>query len=78
MQTPGYSQVDDWEKISSMDDLQVGDVLFSTNGKAVGHTGIHIGNGEMIDASSSNGKVVQRSCFTSFWEANFVVARRPW
>ncbi|MEI8200394.1 MAG: peptidoglycan-binding protein [Eubacteriales bacterium] len=75
----GYSQVDDWEKITSMDDLQIGDILFfHTNGKTVGHTGIYIGNGEMIDASSSNGKVVQRSCFSSFWEKNFVVARRPW
>jgi len=75
----GYSQVDDWEKIASMDDLQIGDILFfHTNGKTVGHTGIYIGNGEMIDASSSNAKVVQRSCFTSFWESNFVVARRPW
>jgi len=75
----GYSQVDDWEKISSMDDLQIGDILFfHTNGKTVGHTGIYIGGGEMIDASSSNGQVVQRSCFTSFWQNNFVVARRPW
>jgi len=75
----GYSQVDDWEKITSMQDLQIGDLLFfHTNGKSVGHTGIYIGNGEMIDASSSNAKVVQRSCFTSFWESNFVVARRPW
>jgi len=75
----GYSQVEDWEKIASMDDLQIGDILFfHTNGKTVGHTGIYIGNGEMIDASSSNGQVVQRSCFTSFWENNFVVARRPW
>jgi len=74
----GYSQVDDWEKITSMDDLQKGDLLFfSTNGKKIGHTGIYIGNGEMIDASSSNGKVVRRSCVSSFWEANFVVARRP-
>ena len=74
----GYSQVDDWEKITSMDDLQAGDLLFfSTNGKKVGHTGIYIGNGEMIDASSSNGEVVKRSCVSSFWEANFVVARRP-
>ena len=75
----GYSQVDDWEKITSMDDLQIGDILFfHTNGKTVGHTGIYVGGGEMIDASSSNGKVVRRSCFTSFWEKNFVVARRPW
>lgn len=75
----GYAQVDDWEKITSMDNLQRGDLLFfSTNGKGVGHTGIYIGDGEMIDASSSNGQVVRRSCFTSFWQSNFVVARRPW
>jgi len=75
----GYAQVDDWEKITSMGNLQRGDLLFfSTNGKGVGHTGIYIGDGEMIDASSSNGQVVRRSCFTSFWQSNFVVARRPW
>jgi len=75
----GYSQVSDWEKITSMDNLQKGDLLFfSTNGKKVGHIGIYIGNGEMIDASSSNGKVVRRSCVSSFWQKNFVVARRPW
>jgi peptidoglycan hydrolase-like protein with peptidoglycan-binding domain len=75
----GYSQVDTWEKITSMDNLEKGDLLFfSTNGKAVGHVGIYIGNGTMIDASSSNGKVVKRSCVTNFWKKNFVVARRPW
>lgn len=74
----GYSQVDDWEKITSMDNLQKGDLLFfSTNGKKIGHAGIYIGNGEMIDASSSNGKIVKRSCVSSFWVSNFVVARRP-
>ncbi len=75
----GYSQVDDWEEIDSMDNLEIGDLLFfSTNGKSVGHTGIYIGGGEMIDASSANGEVVQRSCKTDFWESNFVVGRRPW
>ncbi len=75
----GYSKVDDWEKITSMNDLEKGDLLFfSTNGKKVGHTGIYIGSGQMIDASSSNGKVVKRSCVTPFWKRNFVVARRPW
>lgn len=75
----GYSQVSDWEKITSMSDLQVGDLLFfHTNGKSVGHTGIYIGDGMMIDASSSNAKVVKRSCFTSYWENHFVCGRRPW
>lgn len=75
----GYSQVSDWKKITSMNDLEKGDLLFfSTNGKKVGHTGIYIGNGQMVDASSSNGKVVKRSCVTPFWKRNFVCARRPW
>ena len=74
----GYSQVSDWEKITSMDNLQRGDLMFfSTNGKAVGHVGIYIGDGMMIDASSSNGEVVKRSCVTSFWQSHFVVGRRP-
>lgn len=74
----GYSKISDWEKITSMDDLQIGDILFFRyGGKSVGHTGIYIGNGEMIDASKSNGEVVQRSCKTSYWTRNFVVARRP-
>ncbi len=75
----GYSKVTDWEKIESMDNLQIGDILFfSTNGKSIGHTGIYIGDGMMIDASSSNGEVVKRSCVTDFWSSHFVVARRPW
>lgn len=73
-----YSKTDEWEKITSMEDLEKGDILFfSTDGKRVGHTGIYIGNGEMIDASSSKRKIVRRSCMTSFWTDNFVVARRP-
>ncbi|HHT78160.1 MAG TPA: CHAP domain-containing protein [Clostridiaceae bacterium] len=75
----GYAQVTDWEKITSMDNMQIGDIIFfSTNGKAVGHVGIYIGGGMMIDASSSSNAVVKRSCRTDFWERNFVSARRPW
>ncbi|MBQ6477804.1 MAG: C40 family peptidase, partial [Erysipelotrichaceae bacterium] len=44
---------------------------------SVSHTGIYIGGGMMIDASSSNGKVVKRSV-SSYWKGHFVNARRPW
>lgn len=75
----GYSNESKWQKITKMSDLKAGDIVFfSTNGKRVGHTGLYIGNGEMIDASSSNGKVVRRSCTTPFWKRNFVCGRRPW
>ncbi len=75
----GYSGVSDWEKIS-FSNLKKGDLLFFYNNakSKVGHVGIYIGNGEMVDASSSNGKVVRRSCTTSYWKSHFVCARRPW
>ena len=73
-----FSKVDKWTLISSMDDLRRGDLLFFTDdgSSRVTHTGIYIGSGTMIDASSSNKKVVKRSCTTSYWTRNFVCARR--
>ncbi|HWR22387.1 MAG TPA: peptidoglycan-binding protein [Feifaniaceae bacterium] len=76
----GYSNVSDWEKISSYSGLKKGDLIFFyNNGKSkVGHVGIYIGGGEMVDASSANGKVVRRSINTSYWKSHFVCGRRPW
>jgi cell wall-associated NlpC family hydrolase len=77
----GYSKVTDWKKIESMDDLEKGDLLFFWHSSAktrVGHVGIYVGGGMMIDASTSNGKVVKRSCTTATWKRLFVHARRPW
>ncbi len=76
----GYSRVSDWQEIKSMNDLEKGDLLFFWNNAKtkVGHVGIYVGSGMMVDASSSNGKVVKRSCTTSYWKRMFVRARRPW
>ena len=76
----GYSKVSEWDKITSLNNLEKGDLLFFWNSAKtkVGHVGIYVGNGYMIDASSSNGKVVKRSCRTSYWKRMFVYARRPW
>lgn len=76
----GYSQVKDWEKITDIWDMEIGDLIFFyDNGfTKIGHVGIYIGNGYMIDASSSNGKVVKRECRTSYWKSHFYCARRPW
>ncbi len=76
----GYSKVSDWENISSYSGLKKGDLIFFyNNGKTkIGHVGIYIGGGEMVDASSNNGKVVRRSINTSYWKSHFVNARRPW
>jgi len=75
----GLSKTTSWTKISDIDNVQRGDLLFfkSDDSSGIGHVGIYIGNGEMIDASSANGKVVRRGAKTSYWRRNFVVARRP-
>lgn len=76
----GYSQVSDWTKITSMSKLKKGDLIFFYNNAKtkVGHVGIVIHSGEMIDASSANGKVVRRSYTSSYWKSHFVCGRRPW
>lgn len=75
----GFSQNSAWEKIA-FDDLQRGDLIFYyNNGKSrVGHVGIVIGDGMMVDASSSNGKVVKRTYDDAYWRSHFVCGRRPW
>ncbi len=75
----GLSKTSSWTKISDLDDVKRGDLIFfkSDDSSSVGHVGIYIGGGEMIDASSANGKVVRRSAKSSYWRRNFVVARRP-
>ncbi len=76
----GYSQVSDWTKITSMSKLKKGDLIFFYNNAKtkVGHVGIVISSGMMIDASSANGKVVKRNYTSSYWKSHFVCGRRPW
>ncbi len=76
----GYANIEDWERIDSLSKLKPGDLLFFRNnsGSKIGHVGIYIGNGEMVDASSNNGKVVRRSCTSATWKRLFAWARRPW
>ena len=75
----GYSRKSSWKKITSISKLKKGDILFfrSDTNKSINHTGIYVGGGNMIDASSGNGKVVKRP-LSSYWKRNFVLARRPW
>lgn len=74
-----YANNESWKLISSMNDVQKGDLLFFTDPKHIGkvtHVGIYIGGGKMIDASSSRGEVVRRSANSEYWTTNFVCARR--
>ena len=76
----GFSKVRKWKNITSLSEIQKGDLLFFKSDKSdrVSHCGIYIGSGMMIDASSSSGKVVKRSVSTNYWKKYFVNARRPW
>ena len=80
MDASGFSKVSRWKNITSISDLKKGDLVFFCSEKSsrVSHVGIYIGDGEMIDASSSEGKVVRRAVSTNYWKKYFVNARRPW
>ena len=56
-----------------MNDIKKGDILCFN-----GHVGIYMGGGKMVDASSSNGKIVTRSNIfaSSYWTRNFRCAKR--
>ena len=74
----GFSSVSKWAEITSTGDLQKGDLVFFKNDTSdrVSHTGIYIGGGKFIHASSSSGKVITSSISTSYWTRNFVNGRR--
>ena len=72
----GYSEVEEWDKIDDVDDLEIGDLLFfwSSSRHKIGHVGIYIGDGQMIDASYSHNRIGIRD----FNWSSYRFARRPW
>ncbi len=73
----GWASSRRFQKITSTSKLKRGDILVFS-GDSAGHVGIYLGNGRMIDASSSNGKVVKRSGLWrgSYWSSHFICAFR--
>ncbi len=63
----------DYPRVDRMEDLQRGDVICYR-----GHVGIYLGDGQMIDASSSQGKIrVFANIFTSnYFTGHFICGRR--
>jgi len=61
MTSHGWAKSNKYTKIKNIKDLKKGDIIVFK-----GHVGIIAGGGMMIDASSSNGKVIRRS-YTSNW-----------
>lgn len=60
-----------YQKITSMSRIQRGDIIAYN-----GHVGIALGNNQMIDASSSQGRVRITNITGAYWVRNFVSAYR--
>jgi len=67
----GWRSVSHYPRINDIDDLKAGDVIVF-----YGHVGLIINDHEMIDASSSQGKVVRRSFKTSWCRSEFICGYR--
>lgn len=67
----GWRSVSGYTKVRSISSLQKGDIIVF-----YGHVGIAMGDGTMIDASSTNGKVVHRSCTGAWSQKNFICGWR--
>ena len=66
-----WRSVTKYEKVSSISKLEKGDIIVF-----YGHVAIAMGDGTMIDASSSKGHVVHRSCTGDWSYDNFICAWR--
>ena len=62
----------------SRSELQPGDILIFYNSakSGIGHSGIYIGGGEFIHASSSGGKVMISSLSSTYYDTHYYSARR--
>ena len=71
-----------YKRINSMSALKRGDILvFKGESMSTGHVGIYLGDGKMIDASSSQGQVRITSSSilkSTYWQNHFLMAYRIW
>lgn len=72
MTSSGWAK-SDLPKVTSMSDLQKGDIICFK-----GHVGIYMGDGNMIDASSSFGgiRIAKNILNSSYWKKTFICGRR--
>jgi len=58
--------------------LKIGDLLFfkRNRGAQIGHTGMYIGEGQMIHSSSKKGVVISNLQGSNYFNRNFVMAKR--
>ena len=73
-----FSEYSAWTKITGTASLKKGDILFfkSDSSSSISHTGIYIGDGEFVHASSGQGEVMVSELDNVYWARNYVFARR--
>ncbi len=71
MTSGGWAGNGRYRRISSMSSIKRGDIITYN-----GHVGIALGGNQMIDASSSQGRVRITNITSSYWTRNFVCAFR--
>ncbi len=71
MTSGGWAGNGRYRRISSMSNIKRGDIITYN-----GHVGIALGGNQMIDASSSQGRVRITNITSSYWTRNFVCAFR--
>lgn len=71
MTSGGWAGNSRYRRISSMSSIKRGDIITYN-----GHVGIALGGNQMIDASSSQGRVRITNITSSYWKRNFICAYR--
>jgi cell wall-associated NlpC family hydrolase len=70
---------DDYLKIETVDELQLGDLVFfntESDGDLCDHSGIYLENREFVHASSTRGKVIISEIEDNYYEQQFSWGRR--
>ncbi len=76
MTSYAWRTTDNYTRLDSLDDVRKGDIIVFKMSSSSGHVGIAISDDTMVDASSSNDAVVQRSFKTDYWYDTFYCAYR--
>jgi len=74
MTSRGWAATTKYPVVTKMSDLKRGDIIVY-DGDTYGHVGIYLGDGKMIDASSTDGKIRITSSnimTNSYWKSHFI------
>ncbi len=71
MTSSGWKSCTKYETVSSLSSVKAGDIIVFN-----GHVGIAMGDGKMIDASSSDGCIRIANLSNNYWKTNFIKACR--